>query len=342
MAAGEELDKRVKNILSAVVNNYIATAEPIGSRTLSKAENISLSPATIRNIMADLAEAGYLEQPHTSAGRVPTDKAYRFFVDSMITANAVPEKIKRMIDDTLGESSQDLESLLSHTTRLLAALTQFTGIVASPRVERTRLKMIEFIKINSRQVFVVLITRSGIVHNKIIELSEDLSQEFLNSVTRHLNSQFSGKSLWEIRSKLMDSLAEEKARYDQLLAQVVRLSKKAFEIPNSGALYVEGQSNIIKDFNDLEKVQRLLQTLEEKIVLIQMLDRTVEAEGVQIYIGMENESEELQDCSLITTQYGSENNFLGAIGVIGPTRMDYPRLIPIIDYTAKILSQALA
>ena len=338
---GEDLDKRVKAILSAVVHNYIATAEPVGWRTLSKIDEIKLSPATIRNVMAYLSDLGYLEQPHKSAGRVPTDKAYRFYVDSLVVANALPGDIKRMIDNELGESSQGLESLLIQTTRLLAALTQFTGIVAAPRVEHSQLKMIEFIKMNARQIFVVLITRSNIVHNKVIDVSEDFSQEFLNSVTSHLNSQFSGQSLLEIRENLMENLAVEKARYDQLLAQVARLSKKAFELPEEDSLYVEGQSNIVKDFHDLDKVQRLLKALEEKIGIINILDQTVLASGVQIYIGMEIESEELQDCALITAQYGYENNFLGAIGVIGPTRMNYPRVIPIIDYTAKILSQAL-
>jgi len=338
---GEQLDERVKAILSAIVQSYILTAEPVGSRTLSKSLQMSLSPATIRNIMADLSELGFLEQPHTSAGRVPTDKAYRFFVDSMAAANQVPRDIAAMIENTLGRSTQDLEQLLSTTTKLLAGLTKFTGVVAAPRVERTRLKMVEFIKMNSHQVFVVLITQSNIVHNKIIEIGEDFSQEFLNGVSEYLNSHFSGQSLTSIRERVMESLAEEKARYDQLLAHVVRLSKKAFELPEASNLYVEGQSNIVRDFADLEKIQRLLKALEEKISIVRILDRTVEAEGVQIFIGLENRQEALQDCSVITAQYGAQNHFLGAIGVIGPTRMDYPRVIPIIDYTAKILSQAL-
>ena len=339
--SAEELDERVKEILSAVVANYIRTAEPVGSRALSKVLEISLSPATIRNIMADLSDLGFLEQPHTSAGRVPTDKAYRFYVDSMVAANAVPRNIQRMIDTTLGESSQDLEHLLANTTKLLAGLTRFTGIVAAPRVARSRLKMIEFVKMNSRQVFVVLITQSNMVHNKIIETSEELSQEFLNNVSEYLNAHFSGQSLLGIRARIMESLAEEKERYDQLLAHVARLSKKAFELPESSNVYVEGQANIVRDFADVETVQRLLRTLEEKICIVHILDQTVQATGIQIFIGIENSEEALQDCSVIAAQYGTENNFLGAIGVIGPTRMDYPRVIPIIDYTAKILSQAL-
>ena len=336
------MDDRVKSILSAIVENYIHTAEPVGSRTLSKTLNVNLSPATIRNIMADLSELGFLEQPHTSAGRIPTDKAYRFFVDALVSANTLPREITGLIEGTLGEASQDLEQLLTNTTKLLAALTKFTGIVAAPRVERTRLKMVEFIKMNSRQVFVVLITQANMVHNKIIEAGEDFSQEFLNGVAEDINTHFTGQSLLGIRARVMESLAEEKERYDQLLAHVVRLGKKAFELPEGANLYVEGQANIVKDFPDLEKIQRLLTALEDKLSIVCILDRTASAQGVQIFIGMENQQAALQDCSLITSQYGDSNNLLGAIGVIGPTRMDYPRVIPIVDYTAKVLSQALA
>ena len=340
--ANESLDDRVKSILSAIVDNYIHTAEPVGSRTLSKSLNVHLSPATIRNIMADLSELGYLEQPHTSAGRIPTDKAYRFFVDALVSANTLPREIAGLIEGTLGESSHDLEQLLSNTTKMLAALTKFTGLVAAPRVERTRLKMVEFIKMNSHQVFVVLITQANMVHNKIIEAGENFSQDFLNGVAEYINTHFTGQTLLGIRARVMESLAEEKDRYDQLLAHVVRLGKKAFELPEAANLYVEGQANIVKDFPDLEKIQRLLMALEDKLSIVRILDQTVSAQGVQIFIGMENQPAALQDCSLITSQYGDSNNLLGAIGVIGPTRMDYPRVIPIIDYTAKVLSQALA
>ncbi len=166
-----ELEDRVKAILNAIVDSYIQTAEPVGSRTLSKHLGLGLSPATIRNVMADLTDQGYLEQPHTSAGRIPTDKAYRFFVDSLVTAATLPDDIKRMIDETLGESTPSLEKTLSNTTKLLAGLTRFTGLVAAPRVNMTRLKLIEFIKISGHQIFVVLITQSNMIHNKIIEIS---------------------------------------------------------------------------------------------------------------------------------------------------------------------------
>ncbi|MDH4121199.1 MAG: heat-inducible transcriptional repressor HrcA [Deltaproteobacteria bacterium] len=336
------MEERVKNILTAIISSYIKTAEPVGSRTLSKSLELNLSPATIRNVMSDLVDSGYLLQPHTSAGRVPTHKAYRFYAESMVTANSIPEEIKEMIERTLGESSQDLETLLGNTTRLLADLTRFTGIVAAPRADRARLKRIEFIKVGARQVFVVLITRSNMVHNKIIETGEELNQEQLNTITSYLNGEFGNRSLMDIRSDVMARLMEEKSRYDQMLAQVVRLGKKAFELPESAALYVDGQSNLVREFQEGDTLSLLLKALEEKISIVQLLDKTLQANGVQIYIGAENGPKELQDCSIITSQYGEGSHILGALGVIGPTRMDYPRVIPIVDYTAKILSQAIS
>ncbi len=335
------MENRVKAILNAIVESYIQTAEPVGSRTLSKQLDIGLSPATIRNVMADLSEQGYLEQPHTSAGRIPTDKAYRFFVDSLVTAPTLSDEIRAMIDEAVGESTPNLEKMLANTTKVLAGLTQFTGVVAAPRVNTTCLKLIEFIKMSSRQIFIVLISQSNMVHNKIIDVSEDFSQEFLNSVARFLNAQFGERSLMDIRSHVLETLVEEKEQYDQLLAQAARLSKKAFDISDDRELYVEGQYNIVKDFQDIGKFQRLLKALEEKIAILDILDRTLTAKGVHIYIGTENSLDDLQDCSVITANYGNGSQVLGALGVIGPTRMDYFRIIPIINYTAKILTQSI-
>ncbi|HUJ73264.1 MAG TPA: heat-inducible transcriptional repressor HrcA [bacterium] len=338
-----DLDARVRTILLAVVDSYIHTGEPVGSRTLSKMLALGLSAATIRNVMADLTELGYLEQPHTSAGRVPTDQAYRYYVDaSGAQVAALPEAVKLTIDEAIADSATGLESLLSRTTKLLSELTDFTGVVASPQVQANRLKMLEFLRISPQQVIVVLITHSNMVHNKILRVSEDMNQEFLNTVSRYLNEQFSQKSLGEIRDQVLTSLLEEKEQYDQLLAQVVRLGKRAFDLSNARELYVEGQFHIVKQLQDIPKIQALLQALEKKFAIIELLDQTLSAAGVNIVIGQENKMDYLEDCALVTATYGTARDSLGAIGVIGPTRMDYLRVIPIIDYTAKVLSTAIA
>lgn len=337
-----ELEERSAKLLCAIVENYIQTTEPVGSRTLSKILDIGISPATIRNIMADLTEQGFLDQPHTSAGRVPTHLAYRFFVNRGMGQTVLPEEVRRVIERAIQESSQGLVSLLNSTSRLIARLTQFTGLVASPRISQTRLRVIEFLKIRNRQIFVVLITQSNMVHHKIIEVSEDLSQEFLNSISLSLNRQFETENLDNVRQQVLSSLTEDHEKYDQLLAQAVRLSKKAFDLTEERDLYVDGQSFIVREFNDIEKTQRLLEALEEKFTLIGLMDGTLGDSGVCVTIGQENLNENFRACSLVTANYHNGSHVLGAIGVLGPTRMDYSRVIPIIDYTAKTLSAAIA
>ncbi|MCZ6558423.1 MAG: heat-inducible transcriptional repressor HrcA [SAR324 cluster bacterium] len=337
-----ELEERVRAILNAIVGSYIRNTEPVGSRTLSKTLGLELSPATIRNVMADLTEQGYLDQPHTSAGRVPTDKAYRYYVDTVVSHSKLPHAVKVMIDDVLGEPVGSLEKTLAETSKLLALLTSFTCVVAAPKVSTTRLKLVEFIRVSEQRIFVVLITQSNMVYNKIIEVGEDLSQEFLNSVSQYLNEQFSEQSLSDIRNRMLESLMEEKEQYDRLLAQVVRLSKKAFEFSESRELYVEGQFNILKTMDDMDSIRKLLETLDEKISILELLDQTLTEGGVNIFIGVENELEDLRQFSIVTANYGNGANMLGSLGVIGPTRMDYNRVVPIIDYTAKTLSESIA
>jgi heat-inducible transcriptional repressor len=337
-----DLEARVKVILQAVVDHYIQSGEPVGSRTLSKLLDLGISAATIRNVMADLTEQGYLDQPHTSAGRVPTDKAYRFYVDAQATSTEVPDATRRMIEESILDAPAGLESLLASTTRLLAELTEFTGVVASPMMRATRLKKVDFLRIGPEEVYVVLITQSNMVHHKILRVTQELGQEFLNSVSRFLNDQFTSKSLAEIRGQVLESLMEEKEQYDQLLAHVVRLSKRAFDLSHERELYVEGQFNIVKDLQDLGRVRSLLQALENKFSIIELLDHALNDAGIGVLIGQENALECLENCALVTAKYGSGTDSLGTIGVIGPTRMDYHRIVPIIGYTAKVLSRAIS
>jgi heat-inducible transcriptional repressor len=336
------MDDRLRSVLFAIVENYIETVEPVGSRTLSKTLSLGLSPATIRNVMADLTEQGYLEQPHTSAGRVPTNRAYRFYVEERGNGGALPEEIKRVIERTLSESANGLMNLLSGTARLLADLTQLTGVVSSPQVSKTRLRLIEFLKIAEHRIYAVLITQSNMVYHKIIEVSEDLSQEFLNSVSRYLNQQFARMPLEEVRQQVQERLLVEKETYDQLLAHAVRLSKKALDLSDERELYVEGISSIVREFSDVAHIRSLLEMLERKSELLAQLDESLRPEGLHITIGIDNAALNRGGCSLVSASYGYGDNVLGAIGVIGPTRMNYRRVIPIVDYAARMLSQAIA
>lgn len=336
------MDDRERIILTAILESYILSGEPVGSRTLSKGLDLGVSSATIRNIMADLTENGYLNQPYTSAGRIPTDKAYRFYVDSQPPTEGLPEESKQLIEETVSLPAASLEILLSNTTKLLAELTQFTGVVSAPRLGNTRLKRIEFIKLDTDQVYVVLITQSNMIYHKIIEVSEDLSQEFLRTVSNYLNDQFTDQSLVAIREQILERLLKEKEQYDQLLAQVVRLGKKALDISDEENLYVEGKYNIVRDFHKVDKIKQLLMALEERISIVEILGETMNAEGVTVSIGHESQQDFLSECAVVSASYGNGSNLLGALGVIGPTRMDYLRIIPIIDYTAKMLTDTIA
>ena len=335
------MDDRERTILTAILDSFIRTGDPVGSRTLSKVLAMGVSSATIRNIMADLTEHGYLDQPYTSAGRVPTDQAYRFYVNSYVGRFELPQEIKEEIDEHIDNPDGNLENLLVSTAKLIAELTRFTGVAAAPSLYSTRLKLLEFIKVDRHQVYAVLITKSNMIYNKIIEVSEDLPQDFLHSVSKFLTEEFAGQTLSEIREKILESLVQEKEQYDQLLAHVVRLGKKALDFATVGELYVDGKFNIVKGFSDTEKIQRLLLALDEKESIVRVLREALDFPGVHINIGLENANIDLQDCTVISAKYGNGSYALGAVGVIGPKRMDYLRVIPIIDYTARKLTNAI-
>ena len=338
-----QIDERTQLVLQGIINSYIETTEPVGSRTLSKQLSMPMSPATIRNIMSDLSELGFLIQTHTSAGRIPTDKAYRYYVDSLAVADSLTEEIRSRIQELSAEGVSQVEELLSNTTKILANLTHFACLVTAPKTAVSRLQRIEFIKVSTSKILVILVSKSGVVRNKLIETTEGISQDFLNSISAFLNEQFQNRSFREIRDQILQSMVEDKERYDRLLAQAVRLGKKAFEVSDPPELYMDGHLNLLMSaaFGSRNDLRGLMGTFDQKSRIMEVLDHTMNAEGVRIYIGIENDHEGLKDCTLVTANYRNENNVLGTLGVIGPTHMDYQRIIPVVDYTSKILSQAI-
>jgi len=293
--------------------------------------------------MFDLSGMGYLIQTHVSAGRIPTDKAFRFYVDTLGVADHLSEKICGMIDEVPGEEVAQVEEMLMRTTHILAGLTQFVGLVTAPKTEMSQLQRIEFLKVGHQKILVILITKAGVIRNKVIASSEDLSQNFLNSIASFLNEEFKDHTVTEIRRGILESIMEDKKSYDQNLAQAVRLGKKAFDIPDSPEVYMEGQMNLLfgERSRNSTNTQSLMDLFEHKNTIMEILDHTIEADGVGVFIGVENQYEGLKDCSMIVAHYKNEHNILGCIGVIGPTCMDYKNIIPVVDYTAKILSQAI-
>ncbi len=339
----QTLTARDREILEAIITDYIQTAEPVGSRTVSKKYYIGLSPATIRNVMADLEEMGFLTQPHTSAGRVPTDRAFRFYVDSILAVRKLSLIDRDRIEIGLQEESKDINETMKRASSLLSLLSKQTGVVLAPRFGSNIFKHIEFIKLREKTILVIIVCKAGEVQNKLIESDENMSQDELDKYSRYLTEIMGGLSLVEARRKILEELKKEKVLFDKLMYRALELSQKALADEGEGDLYIEGKTNILQspEFADLEKMRNLLQAFEEKTKIVRLLDKALFAHGIQIFIGAENEFSEMKDCSVIAAPYCRENFTLGTLGVIGPTRMDYSSIIPIVDYTARIVGKIL-
>jgi len=347
-------DARGKAILSAIIGEHLITGEPIGSKTIAEkfTNAYGLSSATIRNVMGDLETAGLLEQPHTSAGRVPTDQGYRFYVDNLLGVLSLSNDDLRFIGEEFGFLESELtdtpDRLMERTSQLLSALSDNIGIVVSPGLAHDRLQHIEFVNLSDKRILVVLVSAPNIVHNKIIRLNETYKQEELDRTARYLNVEFAGKNLAEIRSEILRLMHEEKALFDKLLQTAMILCSQSIEDEedNRGAVYVDGTSNILtkRDFADLDRLRELLRTIEEKSRLMQILNECVTRDNskgnVQVVIGSENSASTLQNCTLIAAPYRiGSGAAIGTLSVLGPTRIEYARIISIVGYVARILEK---
>lgn len=351
-------DKRGQAVLAAVIDEHFVTGEPVGSKKVAErfASSSRVSSATIRSVMSELEELGFLEQPHTSAGRVPTDHGYRFYVDNLLGVLKVSDvDLKRIaeefgsFDDTIIEAP---DRLLERTSQLLSDLSNNVGIVVSPSLANDRLQHIEFISVAENRVLVVMVSPPNIVHNRLIRLSAPLSREELEKCSNYLNAEFAGKSLSEIRDEILRRMHEERALFDRLLQTAVILCSQSIEGESEslGEVYVEGTTNILskRDFADLERLRELLATIGEKSKLLHILNECVTKEEtgkgeVKIVIGSENSVTPLQDCSLISAPYRiGDSTAVGTLSVLGPTRIEYARMIAVVSYLAKVLERLLA
>ena len=337
------LEERTKQILTSVINEYVLTAEPVGSRKLAKKYNINLSSATIRNVMSDLEDLGLLHQPHTSAGRIPTEKALRFYVNSILKVKDLKLREKDRIRKRYQFSELETSDIIKQTSEVLSVLSHQMSIMSAPKIIGTVLKHIEFIKISTNRILVIFVSQSGFVQNRIVEDQEDISQDELDKYTNYLGDILVGISLEEVREKLDEEMQKEKIAYDQLLSKALQLSKKALGEESEPELYMGGKINLFEspEFSEVGRMKTLLQALEEKNLLLTLLDKTMDAEGVQIFIGSEVELSDMQTLSIITSPYRQGKNVVGALGIIGPTRMDYLKLIPIVEYSAQLVTEFL-
>ncbi len=337
------LTQRGRDVLNAIIRDYIETAEPVGSRAVSKKRDIRLSPATIRNIMADLEDIGLITHPHVSAGRVPTESGLRFYINSILELRPLAELEKQRIQNFLRESSQEVEDLLKTTSKMLAVVTEQAAVVSQPKSSATVFKHIEFIRLRDNLVLMVLVTEAGLVQNKIIEIEESLNQSELDRLTHYLNDLLSNLTLDQVKQKILDEMKKDKDDFDALLTKALEISNQAFQEESIGEVYIEGRTNLMQypEFSQIETLRGLFKAFEEKSILIRLLEKSINASGIQIFIGSETQINEMEGCSVITASYTKGDYPIGTLGVIGPTRMNYDRVIPIVDYTARVVSRIL-
>ena len=350
-------DARAQAVLSAIIKEHLKTGEPVGSRTVADrfAGAAGWSPATIRNVMGELEEAGLVEQPHTSAGRVPTDTGYRFYVDHMVGDARLTRADLSAIDRTFGhlnaEGAHAPGRLMEKVSHLLSELSENVGIAVSPPLADNRLQHIEFMQLADERVLVVLVFSSNIVQNKIIRIDERLTQEELEQTARYLNTEFRGKNLPTIRAEILGMMREEKALYDRLLRNAVMLFERSLEDDDNepGDVYVDGASNILAkpDFSDVERLRELFRTFEAKSRLVKILNECIARDpvfgDVHVVIGRENTNPSMQHCTLITAPYriGGSGEIVGTLGVVGPMRIEYERTMAVVNYVARLVERML-
>jgi len=336
-------ETRNEKILKTIIAEYIATGEPVGSRTISRKSDIGLSAASIRNVMSDLTEFGYLMQPHVSAGRVPTDRGYRFYVDTTVEPGQLGVGEQAAIESLLSSAVADLRDLLRRSSSVLAGLSKQAGVVAAVAALEQAFKTIEFVKVAEDRILVVLISTSGFVQNRIIYDEDAINQETLESYSRMLNDMLKDLDLRQARERIDQELKKEKTLMDTVLAKVLRFGQAILSEDPSRELFIEGQSNILDEpeFAQVETLKALLSTFEQKSNLLKILDKTLEAKGIQILIGSEHGLDSIESCSIVAYPIHTKEVALGSIAVIGPKRMDYQKVISVVDTTALILTRLL-
>jgi len=337
------LTNRMKEVLKIVVEDYTLTAEPVSSMTISRKSGLHLSPATIRSIMSELVEMGLLLQPHTSAGRVPTERGYRFYVDYLLDINELSSKEKKEIRSRYSVVPSEVKDLFLETCRMLSTSSNCLGVVWAPRLSELVLQHIEFVKLRNNLTLAILVSTTGIVQNRIVEMDEDLSRSDLDHLSENLNRLLSGLTLRQVREKLFSQMRMEKHAYDRLFQQAIKLGGKTFSSFDETDVFIEGRTNILSEpeFGNISMMTNLFRAFEEKAILVKLLDKCMAPRGVQISIGSESQVQQMETCSLVTSTYGCEGRIWGALGVIGPRRMNYSRIIPLVDYSARLLSEIL-
>lgn len=336
------ISDRAQNLLKVLVERYIQDGQPVGSRTLSRDSGMELSPATIRNVMADLEELGLIRSPHTSAGRIPTARGYRLFIDSLLTVKQLDNSELLSLQQQIGTVGEP-DSVLSSASSLLSELTSMAGVVTLPRHEQESLRQLEFLPLSGNRVLVILVLNEREVQNRIIDTTRNYSAAELQQMANYLNQTYAGRDIREVRESLLRDMEQTKLDMNRLMTSAIEMAQRAFQRGEDEDFVLAGETNLMaySDMADMEKLRQLFDAFNRKSDILHLLDQSIHARGVQIFVGEESGFEVLQECSVVTAPYEAEGGVAGVLGVIGPTRMAYDRVIPIVDVTARLLGAAL-
>jgi heat-inducible transcriptional repressor len=338
-------NERAQYLLRVLIQRFIRDGQPVGSRTLSRDAGIDLSPATIRNVMSDLEEMGLISAPHTSAGRIPTPRGYRLFVDTLIRYKPPNEGEIRKMQSQLHKQQDDPEALVSAVSNLLSNITSLTGVVTVPRGQHATLRQIEFLSLSDNRVLAILVINDCEVQNRIVHTDQPYTESQLQRAANFINENYAGAGLLEIRERLLADLERTRDSMNQTMHDIIAVARSAMKgagTPHADFV-VAGETNLMDfaEFTDIDTLRRLFDAFSKKRFMLDLLDKSINAAGVQIFIGDESGVQILDDCSVVTAPYRTDDDSIGVLGVIGPTRMAYDRVVPIVDITAKLLGSLL-
>jgi heat-inducible transcriptional repressor len=342
MNAEDLLGEREREVLRAIVQEYISSGDPVGSSQLARRPEFDVSAATVRNVMADLEELGYLGKPHTSAGRIPTDRGYRFYVDTLMRLREPPPRDRSLIEQNLS-SETGVEGALQEASKLLHFISRHAGVVLSPRPQATVFQRIEFVRLRENRILAVLVSSNGQVQNKLFTAEFPVSAEELTHAGNYLNELLEKAPLEEVRQRILSEQEQDRAAYDDLAKKALALGMAATDLERSERIHIEGTGSLLesREFADVDRLKALFRAIDERTKLLSLLDRVQKGREMQIFIGSESEFSSAGEVTVIASPYGDPEHPLGAVGVIGPTRMNYQRVIPLVNFTAHVLSRIL-
>ena len=340
MVKPSELNNKSQILLKALVEQYILEGQPIPSKMLADSSTVSVSPATVRNVMSDLENLGYVTSPHTSAGRVPTNLGYRFFVDTLVKVNPLDTYDMASLNKSL-DPDMTSQELIESASGLLSEFTRMAGLVTLPKRGQVTLRHVEFLSLEDNRVLVILVLDDHEVQNRVIYTREAYTEVQLREASNFINQNFSGEALGNIRDRLVSSMRSDRENMDSLMRTTLEVADKAFDREDISDFVVKGQENLLVTNKALDDIRQLFQAISMKGEILHLLDRCMDTEGVQLFIGNESGYEVLDECSVVTSPYHVDGDLVGVLGVFGPTRMAYDRIIPIVDVTARLLGAAL-